>query len=104
MAKKKRRSGRKSRRTMLDAAKSSAVQVQKVAMRAATEAATAAAEAAVRAVISSLSRESATRGQRPAGKRKNAHRLRPAREDSRVRREPFGRISEPRAGFFTTSV
>jgi hypothetical protein len=70
MAKKKRRSGRKSRRTMFDAAKSSAVQVQKVAMRAATEAATAAADAAVRAAIRSLSRESATRGQRPAPKQK----------------------------------
>jgi hypothetical protein len=45
MAKKKRRSGRTSRRTMFDTAKSSAVQVQKVALRAATEAATAAAEA-----------------------------------------------------------
>ena len=70
MAKKKRRSGRKSRRTMFDAAKSSAVQVQKVAMRAATEAATAAAAAAVQAVMKSLSRESVTRGRRPPAKRK----------------------------------
>ena len=70
MAKKKRRSGRKSRRTMFDAAKSSAIKVQKVAMRAATEAATAAAEAAVQAAMRSLFRESATRGQRPAAKQK----------------------------------
>lgn len=70
MAKKKRRSARKSKRTMFDAAKSSAVRVQKMALRAATEAATAAAEAAVQAVMRSVTRESSTRGRRPAPKRK----------------------------------
>lgn len=81
MAKRKRRSGRKNRRTMFDAAKSSAVHVQKVAMRAATEAATAAAEAAVQAVMRSLSRESKTRGQRPAakGKRRSSAKVRKKR-------------------------
>jgi hypothetical protein len=65
---------------MFDAAKSSAIKVQKVAMKAATEAATAAAEAAVQAAMRSLFRDSATRGQRPAAKQKNAHRL--ARKDA----------------------
>jgi hypothetical protein len=70
MAKKKRLPVRRSQRTMFDAAKSSAVRAQKVALRAATEAATAAAEAAVRAVMRSLSRENAVRGRRSASKRK----------------------------------
>jgi len=70
MAKKKRRSVRRSKRTTFDAAKSSAVRLQKMAMRAATEAATAAAEAAVRAVMRSVTRESAARVRRPAPKRK----------------------------------
>ena len=52
MAKRKKPSARRSRqRTMFDAAKSGAVQMQKIALKAATEAATAAAEAAVQAVM-----------------------------------------------------
>ena len=50
---------------MLGAAKSGAVQMQKIALKAATEAASAAAEAAVQAVMRTLSR--AERGPRTAG-------------------------------------
>ena len=54
---------RKTQRTIVGAAKSSATRIQKVAVRAATAAATAAAEAAVEAVMRSLSpRESTGRG------------------------------------------
>ena len=45
---------RKTQRTIVGAAKSSAARIQKIAIRAATAAATAAAEAAVEAVLSSM--------------------------------------------------
>ena len=71
MAKRKKPSARRSQqRTMFDvAAKSGAVQVQKIALKAASEAASAAAEAAVQAVMRTLSRESAARGRRATPKR-----------------------------------
>ena len=69
MAKRKKPSARRKQRTMFDAAKSGAVQMQKMALKAATEAATAAAEAAVQAVMRTLSRESAARGRRATPKR-----------------------------------
>jgi hypothetical protein len=61
---------RKTQRTIVGAAKSSAARIQKVAVRAATAAATAAAEAAVEAVMRSLSRrESTARGRKTAVKK-----------------------------------
>ena len=70
MAKRKKPSARRSRqRTMLDTAKSGAVQMQKIALKAATEAASAAAQAAVQAVMRTLSRENASRGRRATPKR-----------------------------------
>jgi hypothetical protein len=61
---------RKTQRTIVGAAKSSAARIQKVAVRAATAAATAAAEAAVEAVMRSLSpRESTGRGRKTAAKK-----------------------------------
>ena len=70
MAKRKKPSARRSQqRTMLGAAKSGAVQMQKIAFKAASEAASAAAEAAVQAVMRTLSRESAARGRRATPKR-----------------------------------
>ena len=83
MAKRKKPSARRSQqRTMLDAAKSGAVQVQKIALKAATEAASAAAEAAVQAVMRTLSRESAARGRRATPKRSKTTR-RAARKQRR---------------------
>ena len=70
-------SARRSRqRTMFDTAKSGAVQMQKIALKAATEAASAAAEVAsaaaeatVQAVMRTSSRENASRGRRATPKR-----------------------------------
>jgi len=50
----KRSFARKTQRTIVGAAKSSAAQIQKIAIRAATAAATAAAQAAVESVLSSM--------------------------------------------------
>jgi formylmethanofuran:tetrahydromethanopterin formyltransferase len=74
---------RKTQRTIVGAAKSSAARIQKVAVRAATAAATAAAEAAVEAVMRSLSsRESTARGRKTAAK----SRCVPQSEKHRARR------------------
>ena len=60
---------RKTQRTIVGAAKSSAAHIQKVAVRAATAAGTAAAEAAVEAVMRALRpSESTARGRKTAGK------------------------------------
>ena len=61
---KKRATARKSRRSIMGTAKSSAARIQKVAVRAATAAATAAAEAAVQAAMKTLSQEASPRGRR----------------------------------------
>ena len=53
---------------MFDTAKSGAVEMQKIALKAATEAASAAAEATVQAVMRTLSRENASRGRRATPK------------------------------------
>jgi hypothetical protein len=61
---------RKTQRTVVGAAKSSAARIQKVAVKAATAAASAAAEAAVEAVMRSLNpRESTARGRKTAAKK-----------------------------------
>jgi hypothetical protein len=51
---KKRSSARKSRSSIVGAARSSALRIQQIAVRAATAAATAAAEAAVQAAVKSV--------------------------------------------------
>ena len=79
----KKRSVRKSRRTILATAKSSAARIQKTAVQAATAAATAAAEAAVEAFMKSLRRE----GQAPkTAKRRVSTKRTPARKTSRRKR------------------
>ena len=76
----KKRSVRKSRRTILATAKSSAARIQKTAVQAATAAATAAAEAAVEAFMKSLRRE----GHAPkTAKRRVSTTRTPARKTSR---------------------
>jgi hypothetical protein len=68
---KKRLSARKSRSSIMGAARSSAARIQRIAVRAATTAATAAAEATVQAAMKSFARESNPRGRttRTAGAR-----------------------------------
>ena len=66
---------------MLDAAKSGAVQVQKIALKAATEAASAAAEAAVQAVMRTS--EPRERGPRTAGDPKRSKTTRRAARKQR---------------------
>ena len=61
---------------MFDTAKSGAVEMQKIALKAATEAASAAAEATVQAVMRILGRENASCGRRATPKRgKTARRV-----------------------------
>ena len=63
----KRSFARKTQRTIVGAAKSSAAQIQKIAIRAATAAATAAAQAAVEAVLSSMRGDAKPARQAKAG-------------------------------------
>ena len=63
------RKTRRSKRTIVGAAKSGAARVQKIAIKAATAAATAAAEAAVEEVMKSMHREGQARGQTMAAER-----------------------------------
>ena len=79
----KKRSVRKSGRTILSTAKSSAARIQKTAIQAATAAATAAAEAAVQAFMKSLRHES----QAPkTAKRRVSTKRTPTRKTSRRKR------------------
>ena len=88
MAKRKKPPARRSQqRTMFDAAKSGAVQMQNMALKAATAAATAAAEAAVQAVMRTLSRKTA-RGADP--KKEQNHSSGSAQEKTLVRRRTQG--------------
>jgi hypothetical protein len=80
MAKGKKPSARSQQRTMFGAAKSGAVQMQKIAFKAASEAASAAAEAAVQAVMEDS--EPRERGPRTAGTKK---RQKPTRAAQRRR-------------------
>jgi hypothetical protein len=77
---------RRTQRTIVGAAKSSAASVQKTMVKAATAAATAAAQAAVESVIQSMKgRESQT--QKPAAKRRSARsRTKTGRTGQRKRR------------------
>ena len=68
---------------MFDTAKSGAVQMQKIALKAATEAASAAAEAAVRAVMMLCNRENASsRPPRGAEKGQNRSSVKRGRKDT----------------------
>jgi hypothetical protein len=70
---------RRTKRTIVGAAKSRAIRIQRIAVKAATAAATAAAEAAVAAVMRSMGRSS---GQ----SRKAAAKRRPGSRRTKVRR------------------
>jgi hypothetical protein len=78
---------RKTQRTIVGAAKSSAARIQKIAIRAATAAATAAAEAAVEAVLKSMRGEGKVERSTKAVK-KPVRRLKqnPVRKASRKKR------------------